>query len=132
MKLNGFFRQNPKAALAFSGGVDSAYLLYAAVKYGANVRPYFVKSAFQPRFELKDARRLAQQLGVELIVLAEDRAARIVRLNFSLSVSNFVSLGGSPVAAREAFSLSSAACPFRFAQYSRSVMRFLLPCNKSI
>ena len=72
MKLNGFFRQNPKAALAFSGGVDSAYLLYAAVKYGANVRPYFVKSAFQPRFELEDARRLAQQLGVELIVLPLD------------------------------------------------------------
>ena len=63
---------------------------------------------------------------------AEDRAARIVRLNFSLSVSNFVSLGGSPVAARKAFSLSSAACPFRFAQYSRSVMRFLLPCKRSI
>jgi len=72
MKLSGFFRQNPKAALAFSGGVDSAYLLYAAVKYGANVRPYFVKSAFQPRFELEDARRLAQQLGVELTVLPLD------------------------------------------------------------
>ena len=63
---------------------------------------------------------------------AEDRAVRIVRRSFSLSVSNFVSLGGSPVAAREAFSLSSAACPFRFAQYSRSVTRFLLPLSKSI
>ena len=63
---------------------------------------------------------------------AEDRAARIVRRNFSLSVSNLVCLGGSPVAAWEAFSLSSAACPFRFAQYSRSVTRFLLPFSKSI
>ena len=63
---------------------------------------------------------------------AEDRAARIVRRSFSLSVSNFVTLGGSPAAAWEAFSLSSAACPFRFAQYSRSVTRFLLPFSKSI
>lgn len=72
MKLSDFFRQDPKAALAFSGGVDSAYLLYAAVKYGADVRPYFVRSAFQPRFELEDARRLAQQLGAELTVLPLD------------------------------------------------------------
>ncbi|GFI11304.1 hypothetical protein IMSAGC007_03777 [Lachnospiraceae bacterium] len=64
--------------------------------------------------------------------IAEDRAVRITLRNRSLSVSNFVTLGGSPAAAREALSLSSAACPFRFAQYSRSVTRFLLPCNKSI
>ena len=30
MTLEEFFRQNPQAALAFSGGVDSAYLLWAA------------------------------------------------------------------------------------------------------
>ena len=45
-------------ALAFSGGVDSSYLLYAALRYGARVRAYYVNSAFQPRFELEDARRL--------------------------------------------------------------------------
>ena len=46
-------------AVAFSGGVDSAYLLYAALQSGADVRAYYVKSAFQPQFELDDARRLA-------------------------------------------------------------------------
>ena len=45
MNLNEFFQAHPKAALAFSGGVDSAYLLCAAVRQGADVRPYFVKSA---------------------------------------------------------------------------------------
>ena len=30
MTLEEFFHQNPRAALAFAGGVDSAYLLYAA------------------------------------------------------------------------------------------------------
>ena len=33
---------------------------------------------------------------------------------------------------KAAASLSSFACPFRCAQYSRSVMRFLLPCKRSI
>ena len=35
-------------------------------------------------------------------------------------------------AGKAAASLSSFACPFRCAQYSRSVMRFLLPCKRSI
>lgn len=72
MKLNDFFRENPKVALAFSGGVDSAYLLYAARHFGTDVRAYYVKSAFQPQFELEDARRLAEQLSVELRVLEVD------------------------------------------------------------
>ena len=37
-----FFEKYPKVALGFSGGVDSAYLLYAAKKYGAQVQAYFV------------------------------------------------------------------------------------------
>ena len=37
MNLQEFFKENPKVALAFSGGVDSSYLLYAAMKYGADV-----------------------------------------------------------------------------------------------
>ena len=35
--LKRFFEENPKVALAFSGGVDSAYLLYAAIGAGADV-----------------------------------------------------------------------------------------------
>lgn len=72
MTLEEFFHQNPRAALAFSGGVDSAYLLYAAGKYGAHVTAYYVRTAFQPAFELRDARRLARELGAELKVLELD------------------------------------------------------------
>lgn len=72
MTLLQFFKENPQAALAFSGGVDSAYLLYAARHLGADVQAYYVKSAFQPQFELEDARRLAKQLSVELRVLELD------------------------------------------------------------
>ena len=76
MTLKDFFQANPRAALAFSGGTDSAYLLWAAVQAGAEVQPYFIRSAFQPRFELADAERLCAQLGLRLRVLDCDVLAR--------------------------------------------------------
>ena len=71
-ELEQFFRSHPRAALAFSGGTDSAYLLSAARAAGADLRAYFVKTAFQPAFELADARRLAAELEVPLTVLEAD------------------------------------------------------------
>ena len=38
MNLEMFLQKYPKVALAFSGGVESAYLLYAALQSGAQVR----------------------------------------------------------------------------------------------
>lgn len=70
--LYGFFEKNPKVALAFSGGVDSAFLLYAAVDAGADVCAYYVKSDFQPEFELEDAERLAAELGAEMKIIYLD------------------------------------------------------------
>ena len=75
MTLKQFFQENPRCALGFSGGVDSAYLLYAGVKAGADIRPYFIKTAFQPAFELADAQKLAEGLGVEVTVLELDALA---------------------------------------------------------
>lgn len=72
MKLKEFFEKYPRVALGFSGGVDSAYLLYAGKKYGADIRPYFIKTAFQPEFELWDAHRLTEELGIELTVVEYD------------------------------------------------------------
>lgn len=69
MELREFFAQHPKTALAFSGGADSAYLLYAGLSCGAEVRAYYVKSPFQPEFELRDAVRLCRELGAELTVI---------------------------------------------------------------
>ncbi|HHT20537.1 MAG TPA: ATP-dependent sacrificial sulfur transferase LarE [Tissierellia bacterium] len=80
-KLQVFFQQNPKLALGFSGGVDSSYLLYAAKACGADVKPYFIKSQFQPRFELEDAIKLSQQLGVELQIIELDLTAHEQVLN---------------------------------------------------
>ena len=72
MTLQDFFKANPRAALAFSGGVDSAYLLYAAVRWAERVQPYYVKTPFQPDFEYRDALRLCNDLGVEMRVLRPD------------------------------------------------------------
>ena len=42
MTLQEFFTEHPRVALAFSGGVDSAYLLYAGLRAGAELRPFYV------------------------------------------------------------------------------------------
>ena len=72
MTLQQYFAALPKAAVAFSGGTDSALLLWAARQYGCDVRAYYVKTAFQPAFELADARRLADSLGVPMTVVELD------------------------------------------------------------
>ena len=72
MNLTQFWKENTKAAIAFSGGVDSAYLLYSAIQAGASVKAYFVKTVFQPAFELEDAKKLASQLGAEMEILTLD------------------------------------------------------------
>lgn len=82
MNLQEFFAEYPKVALGFSGGVDSAFLFYAAKKYGADVKAYFVKSQFQPEFELEDARRLAEFIGADFTILECDALADdVVRKN---------------------------------------------------
>lgn len=72
MKLEEFFEINNRIAVAFSGGVDSAYLIYAALKAGADVKAYYVKSAFQPEFEFEDAVKLADMTGCALSVIEAD------------------------------------------------------------
>ena len=68
MQLQQFFKKNQRIAVAFSGGADSTYLLYAAKAAGCDVRAYFIKSQFQPKAELNDAIRIAARLGVSLTV----------------------------------------------------------------
>lgn len=72
MELRTFFDENKRAALAFSGGVDSSYLLYAGLSFGAEIAAYYVDSEFQPRFEREDAERLARELKIKLNILPLD------------------------------------------------------------
>jgi len=68
LQLQEFFKRNPRIAVAYSGGVDSSYLLYAANAAGNDVHAYFIKSEFQPQFELDDAIHIAKSLGVKITV----------------------------------------------------------------
>ncbi|HJB99196.1 MAG TPA: ATP-dependent sacrificial sulfur transferase LarE [Candidatus Flavonifractor merdavium] len=72
MTLEEFFTQHPRTAVAFSGGTDSALVLWAAGRYGREVRAYYVHTVFQPAFELADAKRLAEELNVPLTVVEAD------------------------------------------------------------
>ena len=72
MTLEHFFKQVPRAALAFSGGTDSALVLWAARTYGCDVRAYYVNTAFQPAFELADAKKLAAELAAPMTVVEAD------------------------------------------------------------
>lgn len=69
MNLEKFFKEHNRIALAFSGGVDSSYLLYMAMKYKVRIRAYYVDTQFQPTFELEDAKRVAQEVGANLTIL---------------------------------------------------------------
>ena len=72
MDLAAFFKENPTVALGFSGGADSSYLLYSALHYGAKVKAYYVRTSFQPQFELDDALRMAKHLGADMNVIETD------------------------------------------------------------
>ena len=69
MNIENFFKTYPEVAIAFSGGVDSAYLLCMAKRYGKRVKAYYVRSEFQPEFEYQDACKIAEQLEAEMKVI---------------------------------------------------------------
>ena len=72
MNIQQFFSIHSNVVVAVSGGVDSALLLYFAKKYANDVTACFVKSAFQPEFELNDAKEICDAVGVQLNVINVD------------------------------------------------------------
>ena len=72
MELREFFTGHPRAAIAFSGGVDSTYLLAEALRWGADIKPYSALTAFQPAFERREAEELCALLGTELTTVELD------------------------------------------------------------
>ncbi|MBS5451765.1 MAG: ExsB family transcriptional regulator [Coriobacteriia bacterium] len=62
--------------LAFSGGVDSSYLLAELLREGFDVKAYTISTAFQLPRDTTDALRLARELGAEHELIEVDIFSR--------------------------------------------------------
>ncbi|MDR1574795.1 MAG: ATP-dependent sacrificial sulfur transferase LarE [Treponema sp.] len=73
---------NKSAAVAFSGGVDSSFLCYAASKaLGNNAAAITIVSPMLPQSEIADAVKVARQLGITHILVAEETIDEAVAAN---------------------------------------------------
>lgn len=69
MNLKEYFSANKRLAIAYSGGVDSAYLLYTALRENTQVSAYYVSTEFQPQFEQDEAVGFANRIGADLHII---------------------------------------------------------------
>jgi len=70
--LKDYLKGIGRSALAFSGGVDSTYLLHACAESGADAVPFMVIGDFQTVREVERARRLAEHIGMDLVEIRVD------------------------------------------------------------
>ena len=67
-----FFEENPRPALAFSGGVDSSYLLYVCWKLGVETAPIFYTGGFQTAEQRANAEELCKHYNLNLEIIEDD------------------------------------------------------------
>ena len=72
MNLVEYLTSLGNIAIALSGGVDSSYLAYAVKQSGVPCKAYTVKSQFVPQFELDDAKKIAECIGIPLEIIDID------------------------------------------------------------
>lgn len=76
--LKTFFEENPQVAVAFSGGVDSTYLLHQAVKYARRAVAYCAEPGYMLPSAKEEVARLAGDMDVQLrfipFAMCEDEA----------------------------------------------------------
>jgi len=73
-KLENFIKEKGKrgVVIAFSGGVDSATLAFLSKRVVNRVIAVTVKSEIVPKYELKDAERIANEIDVEHCIINVD------------------------------------------------------------
>ena len=72
MELREYFSSNPSVAVGFSGGADSALLLWAATEYAELVTPYFARTPFGYPDDLDSALEICRILGLDLRIVDVD------------------------------------------------------------
>jgi len=69
-ELTKFLKGLQKVAVAFSGGVDSTFLLSAASKaLGANVMAFTFNSPYIPNWEVEEAKEITKRLGIKHVII---------------------------------------------------------------
>ena len=70
-KLEDYLRSLKKVAIAFSGGVDSSFLVFISKKVldKNNILPIFVESEFTLRREKKGIKELSKAIGISPLIL---------------------------------------------------------------
>lgn len=80
--LINYLQKLERVAVAFSGGVDSSFLLAASREaLQDKVIAIIIDSPALPRYELTDAESIANQLDVELIVITSDEIEDEIKQN---------------------------------------------------
>ncbi|MBE5905448.1 MAG: ATP-dependent sacrificial sulfur transferase LarE [Lachnospiraceae bacterium] len=76
-KLKEYLKQKTQGpvAIAFSGGVDSALLLWAACQTIEKVYAICIKTTLHPMREAKEAKVLAEKMGAEFVLIEVDEFA---------------------------------------------------------
>lgn len=82
IQLIDYIKSKHKVAVAFSGGVDSTFLLAVAQQaLGENAVGITIDSPALPRYELEDAVNLANSIGAKHIILQSDEIEEQVKSN---------------------------------------------------
>lgn len=81
-ELLAYFKEIGSIAIAFSGGVDSSFLAKAAYDaLGENAVAITIDSPYIPKWEIEEAKGLAQSIGIKHVLITLDEIPTMIKDN---------------------------------------------------